>query len=82
MQGCNGDLRSMITSLQMWSNDDGVTSSSSSLTAAGIEDKMKTTRKEVLNKNIYDVVKEVFEGRSDEKPNGPTISDRMDSFWY
>lgn len=71
----------MITSLQMWSNDDSVTSKSGSLNGAAIGEALKTTRKEVLNKNIYDVVKEVFEGRSAEKPNGPSLSDRLDSFF-
>jgi len=73
--GCNGDLRQMITSLQMWSND------GASLTGAGISERLKTQHKEVLTKNIVDVVKEVFDGPSEAKPRGPTVNDRLDSYF-
>lgn len=75
--GCNGDLRQMITSLQMWSNDD----KSVELTGEGITKRLKTQHKEILTKNIFDVVKEVFDGPSPDNPRGPTVHDRLDSFF-
>lgn len=75
--GCNGDLRQMITSLQMWSNDE----KSIPLTGAGISERLKTQHKEILTKNIFDVVKEVFDGPSAAKTSGPTVTDRLDSFF-
>jgi replication factor C subunit 1 len=75
--GCNGDLRQMITSLQMWSHDGKATR----LDGQGITERLKTQHKEILTKNIFDVVREVFDGPSQAKPRGPTVNDRLDSFF-
>ena len=67
-QGCNGDLRQMITSLQMWR------STSSSMSEQDVKHGLESQHKEILQVTVHDVAKKIMSQPLD-------ISQRMEAFF-